>query len=226
MKWGYGFLLVLILYTVWWGYPFVVNRLSERGMIYQNDETYLTPYPGYGRVGEAVSEHIFVNPAGEPVFFDQIQNRDKYQSDKYEVMVIPAQEKVSYIVGSVLHLQKVAGSEDEYLWIYSKSGIERYRISYVGQEASVVAIERINGREKIEKNKVEAVVPASVGDIGKAVMRKSIRRGDSIVLTLKWELPRYSKQDVQGVEMIEMMILRRGGGADEWRGEIEQGGDK
>jgi len=84
MKWGYGFLLVLILCSVWWGYPFAKNRFSERGTIYQSDETYLSPYPGYGRVSEQVSEHIYVNPEGMPVFFDQIQNRDKYQSDKYE----------------------------------------------------------------------------------------------------------------------------------------------
>ncbi len=222
MKWGYGILLVLILCSVLWAYPFAVNRLSERGVIYQSDETYQTAYPGYGKVSEAVSEHIFVNPAGEPVFFDQIQNRDKYKSDKYEVMVVPAQEKVSYIVGSVLYLQKIAGSEDEYLWLYSKSGIERYRISYVGREASVVAIERISSRDKIEKNKVETVTPARVDQIGKAVMHKSIKRGDSVVLTLQWELPRYSKLDVHGVEMIEMMILRRGGGADEWKQEVEQ----
>lgn len=143
----------VILMSGLWAYPFARNVMSERGRVYKESEQAQSRYIGIGEVYEQVAEQIMVNPRGEgKVIFERVENRAKYPVEQYEITTIPAQSALKYAVGRVLWWERIQGSSDEYLVLYTGHGLSKYRVGY---EQTGVSVEVAGYPNKLERIKID-----------------------------------------------------------------------
>jgi hypothetical protein len=171
-----------------------------------------TKYPGFGVISEQAQETILVSPRGDgQPFFDLAWLRMKYPLTEYDISDLPAQEKLLYVVGFVDGWEDVANSSDKYLLIHtSRNGdVSRYRVSFGGENETLLAVERVGWQFVKKENPVIKYTPPRVSEFGYERLKKDIARGDVVVLTPVFALPKYAKQDENGNYFVLWLVVRR-----------------
>lgn len=187
-------IIVVTVFAGWWAYGTL-----GRQYVYQEDST-ATKYPGLGVFSEEVEERIWVTPKGlgRP-FFDSLQNLDSYSTELYEIVPVPAQSQIRYVVGFFERWETVEESTDKYLVLkYQKDGPEqKFRIN----TETLFWVENVS--MKLKKDK-----PNNILAQGKINYNK-IKKGDAVIIIPVFDPPELNKTDELGNYLAGSVILRR-----------------
>ena len=89
-------------------------------LVTEREGTYTySNFPVFGKVMESNKEMLLVSTkdSSERPKFENPENRDKYLSDNYEVVIIPAQDSIKYVKGYFVRWEDIPGSLDKYIVI-------------------------------------------------------------------------------------------------------------
>lgn len=199
---GVGCVGVAAIYPTW-----------GRRIIYPRDSI-KTIYPGFGQIIEKTEAQIMVTPKVEGApFFDRAWMGMKYAQNDYEIVDIPAQDRLMYSVGKVVGWENIDDTPDKYLLLESVNAgvVDKYRISFGGEDETLLAMEDVSLRLGRTMNPISKYQPARVGERGVDELKKMIRVGDVVVVTPVLTPPDYAKRDDKGYYLALWLILRRVG---------------
>lgn len=217
-------LLVVSGSLVVFGYP-----MWGRTLLYP-DTSEITKYAGVGEKKVYYAGEVVADPkAGGRPIFDRIENAASYSTDKYNIVVTPAQYELSQSVGKFVGFEEIVGSKDKYILLSDGETTYKYRVgfepSYLFSSSTPLAsrlfVEGVRWRREQESvNEVVKTAKSFVSDVGYEAMNKMIKKGDAIVVSPVYDAPAYAKKDEAGVYLVDSLIVRRVGGAKRWDKEI------
>lgn len=221
-------IIVTLIALAWQSDNLTQIYLGQWGRrVFYPDNSGTSDYPGRGSVIQTSPARILIAPKGEgrPKYGDPSEQAN-YPSDKYNITLMPSQEKLVYALGRLDKWVEIEGSTDKYIVIKNtESGkLEQYRVA---MDNARLAVERV-GREGDDTviNLIEKPKVSKISEIGDSAMAKILRRGDSVIVFPQFAPPVWAKQDESGYYITESIMVRRAGGAEAINTEIDKWGGK
>jgi len=176
-------------------------------------------FPESGKVMEHNEEILFIYSVDNSVrpFFEKIENRNKYPSDKYEVVVIPEQDSIKYIAGYFEYWEDIPGTLDKYMIIKYPPLYEslKFRVSFqksdlFSNDFSRLFYETYN----LDENGMYVVEPYDLqyNDFISLTfdrVKGSFTNGDYIIVVPYFDPPQYNKKDEFSNYLVSQVYIRK-----------------